>query len=351
MKVDNSIFYALPMNYRQPSTPPSIPISYTRMIARQLGLQEKELNNLMWKTGLNGNNLTDSKTLLTEHQQYQILRNALRLSKNPSFGLQLGQLLTPPTHGQIGFLANSSPNLMSALETFKNFLPNRMSLTHLKLTTNGDWLECHLDIKSSDDHDVYRCLTECFSLSLISLIEFILGCPFSEGHFYFNYPEPIYHNDYDKFFSCPYSFDEPECKLLIPLRLSQTHNISSDHVNYDLALRQCQSMLQELDDSDNTSNQVKTLLLSHPPGQLSEQEVADILFISKRTLSRRLNREGNGFRILRDDILSSMAMNYLQDTTLSVEAIASLLNYHDSSNFRRAFKRWHQQTPESFRNK
>src|SRR5690606_5908945 len=104
-----------------------------------------------------------------------------------------------------------------------------------------------------------------------------------------------------------------------------------------------QTMLQQLDgNKGHTSNRVRKLLLSHPPGKLSEEGAARILFISKRTLARRLAKEGSGFQQLRDEILSSLATGYLKDTKLSVEAIAGLLNYHDSSSLRRAFKRWFQ---------
>jgi AraC-like DNA-binding protein len=52
---------------------------------------------------------------------------------------------------------------------------------------------------------------------------------------------------------------------------------------------------------------------------------------------------------LREQLLKSLGTDYLRDTTLSVEAVAVLLNYHDSSSFRRAFKRWTQMTPQQFR--
>ena len=73
------------------------------------------------------------------------------------------------------------------------------------------------------------------------------------------------------------------------------------------------------------------------------------LFISKRTLARRLRAEGTGFRQIRDEIISQQATGYLRDSHMSVEAIAALLNYHDSANFRRAFKRWFQVSPDQYR--
>ena len=91
------------------------------------------------------------------------------------------------------------------------------------------------------------------------------------------------------------------------------------------------------------------MMLSHPPGILSEDEAAARLFIGKRTLARRLQKEGTGFRKIRDEILSQQAMDYLRDSNMPVDAIAALLNYHDSSNFRRAFRRWFKKTPDQFR--
>ncbi|MGD9661700.1 MAG: AraC family transcriptional regulator [Porticoccaceae bacterium] len=328
---------------------PTIAISYSRMIARQLGLQEKDLAILLRGTNLKVDDLLNDDTLIHKEQQLQIMRNAMQLCGDPGFGLRLGQTLTPPTHGPLGFLANSSPNLGTAILDFQNFLPARVSFTHLRVMKKNGWLECHFDIDISDKEDS-RSVLECFALSLLSLIEFVLGRPFTEGHLYCAYSRPDYFADYQKYVSCPITFGAPESKLLIPEQLLLVPNASSDHINYEFALRQCQTMLQQLDgNKGHTSNRVRKLLLSHPPGKLSEERAARILFISKRTLARRLAKEGSGFQQLRDEILSSLATGYLKDTKLSVEAIAGLLNYHDSSSLRRAFKRWFQITPEGYR--
>ena len=90
-------------------------------------------------------------------------------------------------------------------------------------------------------------------------------------------------------------------------------------------------------------------MLSYPSGSLTEEAAAAALFISKRTLARRLKSEGTGFREIRDDILARQAKNHLLDNRLSVDATAALLNYHDSANFRRAFKRWFGVSPDQYR--
>tara|TARA_B100000749_G_scaffold108459_1_gene82917 strand:- start:25 stop:531 length:507 start_codon:yes stop_codon:yes gene_type:complete len=145
-------------------------------------------------------------------------------------------------------------------------------------------------------------------------------------------------------------FDCDQLKLTLPMSLCQEPNASANHENYRLALQQCESMLAQLQsDKPSYQTQLKMMMLSRPPGTLSEDEAAASLFMSKRTLARKLKQERSGFRKVRDEILSQQAATYLRDSQLSIEAIAALMNYHDSANFRRAFKRWFDQSPEQFR--
>ena len=90
-------------------------------------------------------------------------------------------------------------------------------------------------------------------------------------------------------------------------------------------------------------------MLSHPLGTLSEEDAAATLFMSKRTLARRLEQEGTAYRQIRDKILAQQASSYLRNSDISIDAIAALLNYHDNANFRRAFKRWFQVSPNEYR--
>lgn len=129
-------------------------------------------------------------------------------------------------------------------------------------------------------------------------------------------------------------------------------NVSSDHRSYKFAFEQCERTLEELDESNNQMTQrIRRQLLQHPPGKLTEEDTAQLNLINKRTLARRLDAEKTSFRVLKDELQMSLAADYLRDTTISVEAVAALLNYHDSSSFRCAFKRWTAVTPQQFRQK
>ncbi len=327
-----------------------IPTSYSRFMANELNLHEKSLGELVRGTTVEGDQITSDATLLTPRQQIQILRNSLRISGDNGFGLRLGKRLTPPAHGALGFLANSSPDLLTAVDAFQEYLPTRMSFIRLDVSHNEQLLECHLKVDFEAEVAIYRALIEAVSLSLLSTLEFILGRPLVEGRFLFRFPEPDYGDLYSDYFPGTVSFSEKESLVQIPLELCYTPNASADHDNYDLALKQCQTMLAQLPLEKNTTrHRVQAYMLSHPPGQFNEQMVADSLFITKRTLARRLDKENTSFRQLRDELFANLAGSYLRDSNLSVEAVAGLLGYHDSASFRRAFKRWFSITPIQYR--
>ena len=77
--------------------------------------------------------------------------------------------------------------------------------------------------------------------------------------------------------------------------------------------------------------------------------VAKTLNMSVRTLYRRLGEEGVSYQSLLDKLRSSVALEYLKNTQLSVEEIATQCGYQDVSNFRKAFRRWTGRSPSSYR--
>ena len=329
-----------------------IPSNYSRLIARELGLQVLDLAGLLAETPLSTEQFLEEETLITPRQQIQILRNSLVLSADDTLGLRLGKRLTSPTHGAMGFLANSSPNLLMALKAFQTFLPTRMSLARIDLKEQQGWMVVEGAFDAHVQGDLVRVLSEIFAVIFLDCAEFIVGRPLHEIELFFAHEQPAYHARYGDFLPGKITFSAPVIGARIPMAVCEIPNASANPEIYMLALRQCENILAELHANENSCKyQVQKMMLSSPPGVPSEEEVAAALFVSKRTLARRLKSEGTHFRQVRDEILSQQAIGYLRDSRISVDAIAALLNYHDSSNFRRAFKRWFQLTPDQYRQK
>ncbi len=86
-----------------------------------------------------------------------------------------------------------------------------------------------------------------------------------------------------------------------------------------------------------------------PSGEFSEKGIADALNVSVRGLQRKLKDEGTTFKQLVDNTRRDLALQYVKDSTVSINEMAYLLGYSEHANFSRAFKRWTGVAPSAAR--
>jgi AraC-like DNA-binding protein len=94
---------------------------------------------------------------------------------------------------------------------------------------------------------------------------------------------------------------------------------------------------------------VRDLLRDALPGGLSLDEVAGKLYLSPRTLHRRLEEEGSSFRAIKDALRRDLALARLAKTDAPIAQIAADLGYADPSAFYRAFVEWTGMAPAHYR--
>lgn len=99
------------------------------------------------------------------------------------------------------------------------------------------------------------------------------------------------------------------------------------------------------------TNKVREVLRQHAASgrYLSLDELADALFKSKRTLTRRLADEGAAYQEILDDIRKQRAMDLLANSDKNIDHICAELGYGSRASFFRAFKSWTGITPRQFR--
>ena len=86
-----------------------------------------------------------------------------------------------------------------------------------------------------------------------------------------------------------------------------------------------------------------------PGGQVTADQIARALAVSKRSLQRRLSEEGVSYKDILEDTRRALALNYLQNSDMSVQEITFLLGFRDPRSFFRAFRSWTGKTPISVR--
>ena len=98
--------------------------------------------------------------------------------------------------------------------------------------------------------------------------------------------------------------------------------------------------------SDDIRRLLRTRLTSN---RCSADDVAHLLTMHRRTLSRRLKGSGMGYRAITNEIRFEIARQLLQNTQVPLAQIAAALGYSEASAFTRAFRRWSGQTPTTWR--
>ncbi len=93
--------------------------------------------------------------------------------------------------------------------------------------------------------------------------------------------------------------------------------------------------------ADSLSERVIDLLMRYlPAGNGSQQFIAEKLFMSKRSLQRKLAQEGVSFSELLANARKYMADIYLTDPSIREHELSFLLGYGDPRSYRRASREW-----------
>lgn len=94
---------------------------------------------------------------------------------------------------------------------------------------------------------------------------------------------------------------------------------------------------------------LRALIAAALPRAMGLEEAARGLHLTPRTLHRRLEDEGTGFRAIREAVRRDLALARLARPGASVAGVAAELGYSEPSAFFRAFQGWTGEAPSAWR--
>ncbi|HVW26876.1 MAG TPA: AraC family transcriptional regulator ligand-binding domain-containing protein [Polyangiaceae bacterium] len=169
---------------------------------------------------------------------------------------------------------------------------------------------------------------------------------------FFEHEKPVNTDEYDRTYGDPaelhfdagfYGFAFDREYLDAPLSTSDpsVHAVLCEHLALAAA---------RLDDNPTLSSRVREMAMQDlEGGALSATRIARRLRMSTRTLSSRLEREGTTFTMIVDGLRRELAIAYVGHPEISHTEIAYRLGFAHVEAFYRAFKRWTQTSPGSYR--
>lgn len=85
-------------------------------------------------------------------------------------------------------------------------------------------------------------------------------------------------------------------------------------------------------------------------GDCTQESLAAALQLHRRTLQRKLRREGESFEAIRDSVRRDMALRYLQQSDIPLMRVTEMLGYSEASVLSRSCVRWFLASPRELRN-
>jgi len=272
-------------------------------------------------------------------QYRSIISNLIALTQDPFIGLKMGSEFKISYLGVLGYAALSSSTLAQARDTMSRYWAlNEYIVLPTNHVQDGKWI-----ITIAETFPLGNLLPfaiEEFISRTVELSSSLTNRPIPILEMRVTYPQPADLEPYRQAWNCPIYFNQPKnIALLDPRCLDYPVSLADAEV-FRLCEQQCKAIVREQEKSQRLSEKIQNAMVRMPGHFPSLEEMSERLCISSRTLRRQLLKEGVTYQELMDTTRRDLAIQYLENTTLSPKEIGYLLGFSNVSNLRRAFKNW-----------
>ncbi|MBT5228719.1 MAG: AraC family transcriptional regulator [Methylococcales bacterium] len=274
-------------------------------------------------------------------------KEAINLVDDPCIGLKVAALLHPGGRGALGYAWLASSSLREAFTRLVRFL---------KVTTEG--VECCIEEDTGKFSVIHSFNKDALNIPqlvdsqlaiLVALCRMNYGQTLDPVAVAFTHSAPEKPGEYFAFFRCPVIFDAPDNRITLTQEHVDKRLTSANPLLAQLHEQVMIDYLAKLE-GDNIIERVKAIIIDQlPSGNISDTSVAQALYMSNRTFSRRLQKEGTTLRAILNDLRHELADKYILDSNLNLNEISFLLGFSEFSSFSRAFKRWTGLSPRAYR--
>ena len=270
---------------------------------------------------------------------------ALDKTGDPAFGLKVASYIRPTSFHAMSYGMTASSTLKEAFERAQRYCHIVSDAVDYEFYLAG--AEYHFIISPSAD--LGDAPIDAVVGLYVRMCRSLIGREFSPLRVEFRRSQPEKVDDFLTLLRAPLVFDAPETRLVFD---RESVERPLDGGNPELARHNDAIALQYLSqlERDNIEVRVREVLTERlARGEPSQEDIAEMLNMSARTLQRKLGECGTTYKEILDDTRHSLALAYLSAARHSVSDITYLLGFSAGSCFTRAFRRWTGQSPSDWR--
>lgn len=336
--------------YQKAAVFPGSELELIRCFMRAEGVEDSAW---LLGSGLEVEHLNGMARAISWHQFDTIYRNVFRLARRPGLGIDFGLSLNLSRWGVLSaalLCANTLGHALAIAYDYRAILRSRFSM---QVETVGEEFQIHLQHKKALSFPVNEVFGyEVFLGSLKTQVSQLLGQPIRFARLELPYARPAHERAYQKVCEREPVFAASRACLGLPREWVERALPMKNRVTRMAAVNQCRDELARIEhaQSGDTVFVTAAILRQAPQGEWPSLEtVAGRLSMSPRSLRRKLQAAGTGFRELLDQHRFNLAERLLLEPDLRLPEIARACGFREEAGFHKAFKRWTGQTPRSYR--
>lgn len=322
--------------------------SVGRPLWRLLEANNVDAGALFRRCGLDPALIQESRTRYPFDSLCNALTEASVIMGSKNVGLEMSTHFTPLDMNALGVTFLSSANLLEAFQRLDRYETLINSSVDFSVEENGARLDLLTELEGVPN-EALQFLEDNRIATLVNLARIGLKQSLDPVEVAFTYPEPESTGEHFGMFRCPLSFSQPVSR--ISFSMADAKSPFAD-ANRELAIsndRFLDEIMNELNSSDLVTQVKRAIIGDLPSGAPNEEDIAKRVFVSSRTLQRRLADEDTSFRTLLLEIRRELAEKYISDKNMPLAEISYMLGFADTSSFSRAFKKWTGEPPNTFR--
>ena len=315
-----------------------------------IGISMKEL---MDEAGLTQSKLNDADGLIPISAIEAMLVAFSKRYSDPLMGLHLADDIQPATFGALGYITQVCSTFSEVLEMLTRYSGLLSNIGKTSVVFNPGsvqvcW-ECAVGspfLKQQATEYVLGSLMVLMRLLLPEKSDFLKSVQFAHAK-----PDDAELNrKYFSFFKCPVYFGQTTSCVVVGSDVLKTKLRHGDAFMKDALDRHAQNILRQRTQVSSLTDEVRHLIGAMIiNGVPTKEMVAMQLGISGRSLHRKLEEMGTGYREILDQVRLKIAQTRLQEGVDSMSAIAEHLGFHSHQAFQRWFKQSTGQTPGEYR--
>jgi AraC-like DNA-binding protein len=277
----------------------------------------------------------------------RLIARGRELTGDSALGFYLGWQMRISAHGFLGFAAMTSATTRAALQVAVRFAPTHTDAISLQLEEGPEYTSLII-AETADLGSAREFIISALMVGIWQIGNSLTGQQL-EGNAEVAYGEPADYARIKHLLPSPIRFDRPDNRLTFHSAVLDLPLLLADPAALQLAREQCERDLDALASARSLVDRVRQQLVAEDHQFRTIHEVARALYMSDRTLKRKLMSEGTSYFELLDTARKERALLLLRDADLTLEQVADRVGYSELSNFTRAFKRWTGTTPKRFR--